>query len=813
MRYVIIVGAGPIGLYTAIMLKQLGVEHVQVIDPRARHYTRPGAINPNVFKNLETHLNRQEYELHPMVPESEMKKGYLYVEKGEAEDSLKYSVKDFYGETQTGIITPDDIPDLEGSMSDSLDMTLLQILKDDILDVTDARNHTFISIMHSNTPHIKDVERALYDIAIKMGVTISTHQFEDFKNKQMVVSDEERSISYMPCDLAIDATGHKRALIVNINRKTDNHAFNIERVFDNPIKNYFIAYGKIAADDIALIVKANKNKSLKNDQILAHTLNLEYLRSEFGWREFDDPKLHIIPVGKGKACIYFEMPPGLDEDKHEAWMNAFLLLKTGKHIDFERTSPDKPTYNEFIVNPLKVTTALYDGDEDTPCVWLVGDAQIDPHFEEGIGISSGMERTDAFLRSITLDRGDILAIDREQYALQLREQLFNHEARLIKAYSQREKELMAALIIEKNRYTQALSYEISDSHSEIIARGLSEINLRLARDLIQRQDLATNLLYDAVRFAKQSVVSTLIENGTFINKIYNENGLTVLHMAITDSNVDLTQYLLDNGADTDYKYNGRQALHHAILGANEDIVRMLLDRQVDANQQDDYGITPLCLAVKSGLISIIHLLLDHKADVNLPMRNGMTPLYLAVSMGLLNIAQLLVEQGANVHDQGIEGSESLVRLAIINSLGSDTEMLDFLLHASEHKIANFTEKVSNLLAMAEEQGCRNEIEALLKANYQDPLPENIHNFSALEYAVFTGHTDVIETLLKGAAVSRQCVANAIDYALAMKNEAVVSQLKLFQQLKSWGRLFSDKTSMSEPTVITSGSINKIKGDM
>lgn len=48
----VVVGAGPMGLFMAIKLKQMGVKNITVIDPRAGNYTRPGDIDPANFVKL-----------------------------------------------------------------------------------------------------------------------------------------------------------------------------------------------------------------------------------------------------------------------------------------------------------------------------------------------------------------------------------------------------------------------------------------------------------------------------------------------------------------------------------------------------------------------------------------------------------------------------------------------------------------------------------------------------------------------------------------------------------------------------------------
>lgn len=53
---IVIIGAGPAGLYTAIKFWQAGVRELVVFDPRAGVYTRPGHLDKKVIDKIETNL-------------------------------------------------------------------------------------------------------------------------------------------------------------------------------------------------------------------------------------------------------------------------------------------------------------------------------------------------------------------------------------------------------------------------------------------------------------------------------------------------------------------------------------------------------------------------------------------------------------------------------------------------------------------------------------------------------------------------------------------------------------------------------------
>ena len=397
MENIVIVGAGPIGLYIAIKLRQMGVENVTVIDPRADKYTytRPGRLNPGVFSFLKYHIGTK--------------------------------------------------------------------------------------IKESSSLHIKDVERSLFDIAIAAGVHIQRLGFIKFSANGMVVSDAKEEIS-LPCDFAIDASGSNRVLITEINKQTVEPYFSIQPITNVRIKNHFIAYVKMSAQDAKLISEALRSPITDH---LQHTLMLEYLRTVFGWPEYSEPGFTLVELDKGKVCLYFETPPELKEDQQDNWLNALLKLVAGNDsISFEKIEPKndrkKPRFTPFTVDPKKVLPLIFDATEATPVTVVpVGDAQIEPDYRTGEGIISGIKRANALLNAMIISDGKLFFLDTAQYETDIIEPLKKHEDVHLKLYNNIHLNIDNALTTEKIVYGHVLKSCNNPAERVIIENGLDEINCRL----------------------------------------------------------------------------------------------------------------------------------------------------------------------------------------------------------------------------------------------------------------------------------------------------------------------------------------------
>jgi serine/threonine protein kinase/ankyrin repeat protein len=157
----------------------------------------------------------------------------------------------------------------------------------------------------------------------------------------------------------------------------------------------------------------------------------------------------------------------------------------------------------------------------------------------------------------------------------------------------------------------------------------------------------------------------------------DEYGLSPLHWAVVSK--DMTQQLLLQGADVNAisPQFGSTPLHRALslpyfrdIGTTEQtttknleyaqVVRLLIDHGADVNIADEYGQTPLLVALSSLRFSfslsseerkeieqLIELLIRRGAEVNVADKNGETPLSTVLDLNNAALAEMLLRNGAD----------------------------------------------------------------------------------------------------------------------------------------------------------------------
>ena len=125
----------------------------------------------------------------------------------------------------------------------------------------------------------------------------------------------------------------------------------------------------------------------------------------------------------------------------------------------------------------------------------------------------------------------------------------------------------------------------------------------------------TTILHQAMYANNPEIVDLLIKRNAPLNVI-DSNGSTPLMIAVNRGSGDMTQMLLDNGADPDIKDTayGRTALHIAASKGYEKIAAALISKGADVNITDSKGQTPLYSSLYHGNDHISKLLFQNKAE-------------------------------------------------------------------------------------------------------------------------------------------------------------------------------------------------------
>ncbi|XP_025835265.1 tankyrase [Agrilus planipennis] len=138
-------------------------------------------------------------------------------------------------------------------------------------------------------------------------------------------------------------------------------------------------------------------------------------------------------------------------------------------------------------------------------------------------------------------------------------------------------------------------------------------------------------LLDAAKKGNLARVQRLVTPDNINCRDAQGRNSTPLHLAAGYNNVEVAEFLLDNGADVNAQDKGGLIpLHNASSYGHLDIAALLIKFNTVVNATDKWGFTPLHEAAQKGRTQLCALLLAHGADPFLKNQEDQAPVDLAI---------------------------------------------------------------------------------------------------------------------------------------------------------------------------------------
>lgn len=238
--------------------------------------------------------------------------------------------------------------------------------------------------------------------------------------------------------------------------------------------------------------------------------------------------------------------------------------------------------------------------------------------------------------------------------------------------------------------------------------------------------------------------------------------------------------------------NGMTALHKALSNSDTEIVQILLEAGANVHQKDQWNASAIHIAVQANSLKAVRLLLLHAADVEQRL-NGKTPLDIAVSCSYASIVQLLLEKGAKIHNayEKLNASDALTVQVLLRFMDPkcaqktfctaldriDLPILERLINMVDLNERVWSEPTP--LIWAAKRNVPSVVQLLLKGG------PNVHavdarGLAALYWAAERGHERVVQLLLeKGTDVNlKSCYGWTALHGAAYSGHEKVAQLLL-----------------------------------
>lgn len=189
-------------------------------------------------------------------------------------------------------------------------------------------------------------------------------------------------------------------------------------------------------------------------------------------------------------------------------------------------------------------------------------------------------------------------------------------------------------------------------YSDLDFNKLDEIKRIIEEDpakINRRDENGNSLLHMAVRAGNIEIVKYLVSRNADVN-IENSRNETPLQLAVNESSLEIVKYLISHGADVGVKDNfNKTPLHNAVIEGEIELVKFIVSQGPDLNAKDNSRESPLFIAIRHNRLDIANYLISQGAELNSKDNTGRSPLHEAVVNGHFDLVKNLILQGADIN--------------------------------------------------------------------------------------------------------------------------------------------------------------------
>ena len=232
----------------------------------------------------------------------------------------------------------------------------------------------------------------------------------------------------------------------------------------------------------------------------------------------------------------------------------------------------------------------------------------------------------------------------------------------------------------------------------------------------------------------------------------DQSGNTPLYLAVKDNRPEMVSFLIANGAQVNVKNNyGWTPLDIAVSKNMHNINQLpTFEPGEEIKIQDNHRKTPRNIAVEMSLRDTVALLISKNPDVNSEDKYGSTLLHIAVSLKLKDVAKQLIAKGAFVNAKDI-----LIETPLHLAVAQGTQDIAELLIANGARVNARKKNGQTPLYRAIAIG-HNDIAALLINNGADVNNIDGSDTTPLHKATHYGSLEILKLLIaKGAEINIQ----------------------------------------------------------